>query len=305
MFHSPNNVITVHAMDEYAVKHLFATLKLTDVPELPTGYRGDIRCIRECVTNETGKVWELTVFTQGEQSAGSAEWVLHHRTTFATVCDDPTEIFNINVMARKFKAIAKAYAALDWHVKPSSVYLIANRVAQLVHDNPKLEIVDYITNEMFQDEECTEVETIGMLEVLGAQYQDIRRVDTVVISRSVRVGIEHDHEILCCWPVVVCNNKLSFNQYIPGPVISMGNLARHHKVIDMNTKDIRWACSAQFEIVQEDKAAGTATLKKYHAESDTWVTYDCGFAGIRPIYTDNQVESVGAEANDEPFVAVH
>lgn len=305
MFHSPNNVITVHAMDEYAVKHLFATLKLTDVPELPAGYRGDIRCIRECVTGDAGKVWELAVYTQGEQSAGSAEWVLHHRTTFATVCDDPTEIFNINVMARKFKAIAKTYAALDWHVKPSSVYLIANRVAQLVHDNPKLEIVDYITNEMFQDEECTEVETIGMLEVLGAQYQDIRRVDTVVISRSVRVGIEHDHEILCCWPVVVCNNKLSFNQYIPGPVISMGNLARHHRVIDMNTKDIRWACSAQFEIVQEDKAAGTAMLKKYHAESDTWVTYDCGFAGIRPIYTDNQVESVGAEVNDEPFVAVH
>ena len=305
MYHSPNNVIVVHGMDEYAVNHLYATLKITDVPPLPENYRGDVRCVRECISRNSGKAWELCVYIQGEQSAGTSEWVLHHSTVFAEVSDKAEDIFNINVMARKFKAIAKTYAALDWHTKPSSVYLIAMRVAQMMHDNPKLEIIDYITNEIFQAEECTEVETIGMLEVLGAQYHDIRRVDTIVVSRSVRVGIEHDHEILCCWPVVVCNNKISFNQYIPGPVISMGNLARHHKVIDMNTKDIRWACSAQFEIVQEDKAAGTAMLKKYHAENDTWVTYDCGFAGIRPIFSDNQLEKAGEVNEDSPIVAVH
>lgn len=305
MFHNPNNVITVHGMDEYAVNHLFSTLKVSDVPKLPENYRGSVRCVRECISRNSGRVWELQIYIQGDQSAGSAEWVLHHHVEFAKVSDEQEDVFNINVMARKFRAIAKTYAALDWRNKPSSVYLIAMRVAQLMHEKPKLEIVDYINNEMFQDEGCTEVETIGMLEVLGAQYHDIRRVDTIVISRSVMVGVEHDQEIMCCWPVVVCNNKISFNQYIPGPVISMGNLARHHKVIDMNTKDIRWACSSQFEITQQDVAAGTAMLKKYHAENDTWVTYDCGFAGIRPIYTDKDVEAAADSDDAEPFVSVH
>lgn len=305
MFLNPNNVIIVHGMDKYAINHLFATLKLTDVPPLPEEYRGDVRCTRECIDHEGGRAWEIAVHTQGAQAAGTVEWVEHYRSVFAIVCDDQEQIAAINVMARKFKAIAKAYAALDWRTKPSSVYLIAMRVAQLMHDNPKLTLVDYITNDMFQAEECTSVETLGMLEVLGAQYNDIRRVDTVVISRSVDVGIEHDHEILCCWPVVICNNLVSFNQYIPGPVISLGNLARHHKVIDMNTKDIRWACSSQYEIVKEDIAGGTATLKKYHPESDTWVTYDCGFAGIRPVHTDQQLAQVAEADQDAPIVAVH
>lgn len=282
----PNNEIIVQHIDEFAASQLTNTLRVAPL-EFGGKYRGALRAVRECLDGETGREWWLTFYTEGEHENGTIVWNELRTECYATVGVDDTRI---NMLSRKFRAIGYAYRALDWRSKPSSVYLMAMRLAQLMEERPKLELVDYITNDMFQAEEPTEVETICQMEVVGAQYKDIRRIDTIVVSRSVRVGLEYDQEILCSWPIVFVGNKVAFNQHIPGPVVSMGNLDRHNKVIDMNTKDIRWTASTEHQVFDYVQAEGTAKMRKFHPAENKWVVYEMDSMSIRPTYVEGELE---------------
>lgn len=286
----PNNEIIVHHIDEFAAAQLTNTLRVKPL-DFGGKYRGALRAVRECVDSDEGREWRLTFYTEGKQEDGTVVWNMLRTEHYAYVkANDPA----INFLARKFKAIGQAYRALDWHTKPSSVYLMAMRLAQLMEERPQLELVDYITNDMFQAEEPIEVETMCQLEVVGAQYQDIRRIDTIVVSRSVRVGLEYDQEILCAWPIVIVGNKVAFNQHIPGPVVSMGNLDRHNRVIDMNTKDIRWVAATPHEVYDYVQAEGTAKMRKYNPKEDKWVVYEMDAMSIRPTYVEGSELHVDA-----------
>lgn len=286
----PNNEIIVQHIDEFAAAQLTNTLRVQPL-DFGGKYRGALRAVRECMDGPTGREWWLTFYIEGEQEPGIVVWKEIRTELYATVDVDNVKI---NFLSRKFRAIGQAYRALDWRTKPSSVYLMAMRLAQLMEERPQLELVDYITNDMFQAEEPREVETICQLEVVGAQYQDIRRIDTIVVSRSVRVGLEHDQEILCAWPIVIVGNKVAFNQHIPGPVVSMGNLDRHNRVIDMNTKDVRWVASTPHEVYDYVQAEGTAKMRKYNPKEDKWVVYEMDAMTIRPTYVEGSELKVDA-----------
>lgn len=280
----PNTEFILQNMDEFVLKQLTLTLRLAPL-EFDAPYFGAIRVVRECRDSDEGRVWWVSFYREGTHEAGSVAWELIREEPYATVGQDDARI---NLLARKFRAIGQAYRALDWRSKPSAVFLLAMRLAQKMEENPKLELVPFITNEQFQEQDVSTVEALCMLEVVGAHYQDIRRIDTIVVSRSVRVGIEHDEEILCSWPIVFIGNLVAFNQFIPGPVVSMGNLARHHNVIDLNTKDVRWTCSSEHEIFDVKPVEGRAKMRKYHAAENKWIVYELDAAGIRPVYVDGQ-----------------
>lgn len=281
------NELLIPKMDRYAIRHALSTFKFKLSPELfPERFNGDVRIVKECVDMPDGRAWVGRVFvyhpdtTVGGESSPVIGWEQIGEDEVLATVDEA------NLLDKKFRAFAGMYHAMRNVHKPSCTYVMANRVAQHIHDNPDTELVDFIDNDMFMNADASKVEVITTLEVVGAKYMDLRRIDTLVVSRKLDIGISGESEILCTWPVVICGKYMSFNQFIPGPVLSLGNLTRQYDVGDINTKDLRYVASTPISILEQNDYEGTVTLRKQMPNGE-YITFKGNALGIFPANEDD------------------
>lgn len=283
------NELLIPKMDRYSINVVLNTFKLTiDLTTLAEDYKGDIRIVKECVDSPEGeRVWVGRVYKKYQSAHGHID-----QSDIDQLFNPPWEQIGVdvimsdtagaNLLDKRFKAFASVYHAMRGKNKPSCTYLMANRVAQYIYEHPEVELVDFIDNDMFMDAEAAQVEVISTLEVLGAKYKDLRRIDTLVVSRRLDIGVSGDLEILCNWPVVICGRFMAFNQFIPGPVLSLGNLVRQYDVMDINTKDLQYVAATPVRILEQDDSIGTVKLEKYDPASDSYIRFTGTAMGIFP-----------------------
>lgn len=285
-----NHEFQIPKVDIALFNILLQTLQVEGKNTFPENYYGPVRFKRECRDHEGKRVWFLSAFIRGDDEPGSIIWTEVMDTPYATIDGNDESVVKINFIRRKFDIYRAGINALDYERYPSSVILMLSRLCQALHDYD-FEIVDFITNDMYCEMDGDKVEVMNTFEVVGAKFLDIRRIDTLVVSRKYLVGVDAAAETLQCWPIVICGKYAAFNQFVPGPVMALGNLARHYDVLTMNTKDVTFRCNTQFELEYE-ASSGTGLLRKYHPQHDSWITYELTPQQIRPMATDDQLAKI-------------
>lgn len=278
MKHAYNEFIAAK-IDRAAFEHLKLTFAYMGEDTFPEDYCGKVKVAREARDTTNGREWFIT-FSILSVEPGTVNWEVVAEGAYAHVDGSDAAVQQINRIRRKFAVFQAGYNALDIANFPNCSFLMMCRAAQMVHDED-IEVVPFITNDMFCQNETGKVETLSILPVTGCQLEDIRRTDHLVISRKLDIGVADDLEFLCAWPIVICGNLMAFNQFIPGPVLSNGNLARNADVLDLNTKDVIFSANTPFEL-DYNYVDGTGTMRKYFPSRDKWVTYDIAPNMISP-----------------------
>lgn len=270
MKHAYNEFIAT-SIDRAAFEHLKLTFAYVGEDTFPEDYCGKVKVAREARDTENGREWFIS-FSTLSLEPGTVNWEQVACGSYALVDGSDNAVQQINRVRRKFAIFQAGYHALDVKNYPNCSFLMLCRAAQIAHDQD-IEIVPFINNEMFCENESGSVETLSILPVMGCQQEDIHRTDNLVISRKLEIGVTDDNEFLCSWPIVICGNYMAFNQFVPGPVMSNGNLTRTADVLDLNTKDVHFSANTPFEL-DYNVSTGTGTMRKYIPTRDKYVTYD-------------------------------
>ncbi|MGL5648911.1 MAG: hypothetical protein ACRDDY_13770 [Clostridium sp.] len=277
------NEFVAREIDRAGFEAIKLTLTYIGEDTFPEDYCGALRVRRECVDGPESRTWRIS-FSVRTVTPGEVNWEEVASGEYAVVDGSDDAVRRINVMKRKFDIFKAGYNALDSKKYPNSTLLMLCRAAQIAHEK-ELRVEPFINNEMFCEMDTDHVEVISILPVMGAQYEDIHRTDHLVISRKLEIGTDAEEELLTAWPIVICDDMIAFNQFVPGPVMSGGNLRRTADVLDINTKDIHFSANSQFEL-DYNPSTGTGTMRKYHPEHSAWVVYSIDPVAIRPVKID-------------------